>query len=462
MNLDLGLRLTQEQKLVMTTEMQLSIKLLQMSSYELLQHIDKELQENIVLEVSSENPVENIVEMELEENRDLKNYKEMIKSLDYDNYSSRNYIVNDSEEVSPLNFVSIKSTLTDYLKEQLSEVCLDSKKLTICKYLVDSINAMGYLECDLALISKGLKVSMKVCEECLSIVQSLEPSGIGARNLSECLLIQIKRKGITDKHLEDIVANYLTLLSQNKYGTIAKIIGVTPLDVQKYCDIIKTLEPKPSRGFFTGEETSYIIPDAYIRKIDDEYHIIMNDSIIPNLNINNIYKDVINNSNDKVALEYVKGKINSAMSLIKSIDGRRNTLFRVIKEIINLQREYFDFGETFIKPMTIKNISCSLELHESTVSRAIRDKYVALNNGKIIKIKDLFSNSLNFSNEELSTLNIKKMIKEIIHKENEKKPLSDSVICNILNTKGLDISRRTIAKYREEMGIKSSTQRKRI
>jgi RNA polymerase sigma-54 factor len=458
MNLDLGLRLTQEQKLIMTTEMQLSIKLLQMSSYELLQHINKELQENIVLEASNENATS----IDLD-NKDLKNYKEMIKSLDYDNYNSRSYTTYDSEEeVSPLNFISNKETLKDYLKNQLVETYMDLKTLSICEYIVECINDKGYLQCDLSLICKELSISKEFCEECLNIVQSLEPCGIAARSLSECLLIQIKRKGIGDKHLEEIITNYLPLLSQNKYAVIAKNIGVSPLEVQKYADIIKSLEPKPARGFFTGEETSYIIPDAYIKKLNDEYLILMNDNIIPRLNVNNIYKEILNYSKDKIALDYVKEKINNAMFLIKSIESRKNTLYKVIEEIIDIQRDYFDYGEEHIKPMTIKNISSNLGLHESTVSRAIRDKYIAINNGKIKKLKDLFSNALSCSDEELSTLNIKKMIKDILAKEDNKKPYSDSVLCNILNNQGVDISRRTIAKYREELGIKSSIQRKRL
>ncbi len=204
------------------------------------------------------------------------------------------------------------------------------------------------------------------------------------------------------------------------------------------------------------------MPDAYIRKIDDEYIILMNDNIIPKLNINSTYKDVINHSEDKIAVDYVKDKISSAMSLIKSIENRKTTLYKVIQEIVNFQKDYFNYGDDYLKPMTIKAISIKLNLHESTVSRAIRDKYIALNNGNIKRIKDLFTNSLNYHNEDLSTLNIKNMIKEIVENEDKKKPLSDSNICELLNNKGLNISRRTVAKYREEIGIKSSSQRKRL
>jgi len=227
-------------------------------------------------------------------------------------------------------------------------------------------------------------------------------------------------------------------------------------------DIIKTLEPKPARGYFTGEEISYIIPDATIRRIEDDFIIIMNDSILPKLNVNTVYKEILNNSEEKEVVDYVKGKMNKAMFLIKSIDERRNTLYKVIEEIISLQKLYFMYGEDYLKPMTIKNIADNINFHESTISRAIKDKYIALHTGRVIKIKDMFTNSLNTMNDDISTNNIKKKIKEIIDGENKKKPFSDSAICNMLNNEGIMISRRTVAKYREQLGIFSSSQRKRL
>lgn len=460
MHLDFGLRLTQEQKLIMTTEMQLSIKLLQMSSYELLQHINNEVQENIVLEYANSSEA---ASNDNNTKKDLFDYKEMIKYLEFDNYGGKNYITNNYvEEISPFTFIGNKSTLSDYLKEQLVESNIDYKKNMICSYLVDNLDGKGYLTLDLNVVCKELSISMDLCELCLSIIQQLDPCGIGARNLSECLLIQIKRKGLYNDDLEEIISSHLQLLSENKYTLIAKKLKISPMQVQKYGDLIKGLEPKPSRGFYTGDEISYILPDAYIKKVNDEYLVLMNEEIVPKLNINSIYKEIINSSDDKVAVEYVKEKINNAMFLIKSVDNRKRTLYRVISEIINYQRDYFDYGEEYIKPMTIKNISGKLNLHESTVSRAIRDKYISLNSGRIIKIKDLFTTAINISSEQLSNQNIKRIIKEIIQEEDEKKPLSDSSIRSVLLSRGLDISRRTIAKYRDEMGIKPSSQRKRF
>lgn len=455
MNLDFGLKLTQEQKLIMTMQMQLSLNVLQMSTYELLQHVNKELQENIVLECNDNDYIR-------EKNEEI-NHKELIKYLEFDNYSSKNYQVQEvNEEISPLYFVSNKTTLKDYLTEQLIESDINNKELKICKYIIANLDSKGYLECSLDIICEKLHINRELCNKCLKVVQSLEPCGVGARNLVECLLLQVDRKGLSDTFLKEIISNYLPQLAESKITYIAKELGISPLEVQRISDLIKTLEPKPSRGFSEGEDIGYIIPDAYIRKINNEYIIIMNDNILPKLNINKVYKEVINMSNDKVAIDYVKDKINNAIFLIKSIESRKNTLYKVLQEILSFQYEYFQLGDQYLKPMTIKSIANTLELHESTVSRAIRDKYIALNDGKIKKIKELFTNSLNVNNEELSTNNIKKMLKEVIDKEDKRKPLSDSAISEILNARGVSISRRTVAKYREEMEIKSSTRRKRL
>ncbi|MEG0308215.1 MAG: RNA polymerase factor sigma-54 [Clostridium sp.] len=460
MNLGFDLKLSQEQKLVMTMEMQQSIKLLQMSSYELLQHIDKELQENVVLE--TENAVVDTKEYSVD--NELKEYREIIKYLEFDNYNSRVYSQDDENEaISPFNFISDKPTLKDYLSDQLMYSGLNKEDEKVCRYIVDNIDHKGYLETTIIedLVNE-LGIEEHMAMECLVIVQNLEPVGIGARSLSECLIIQLHKKNVKDSVLEKIINTYLVELSKSKYQFIGKALGISAKAVQEYEDVIKKLEPKPTRGFFTGEEISYVIPDVYIKKLDDNYIVVMNDSLLPKLVINNTYKEVINSGEDQVAVNYVKDKISSAMFLIKSIQSRKNTLCRVVEEIVKNQKEYFDGGDDFIKPMTIKSIAYSLDMHESTVSRAIRDKYVALSSGEVRSIKSLFTTYVNISNEELSSVNVKDMIKKVVSEEVKTKPLSDLSICNILNEKGIDISRRTVAKYREEVGIKSSSQRKRL
>lgn len=298
---------------------------------------------------------------------------------------------------------------------------------------------------------------------CVNVIQSLEPSGIGARNLAECLKIQIRQRGIEDKKIFVIVDRYLEMIAENRYNVIADDLDIDVKQAQEYGDLIKTLDPKPSRGFYTGEDVRYIVPDAYIKKIGGEYYIIMNDDLTPRLTINSTYRNIINSGNDKNAVDYVKEKLNSAMFLIKSIQHRKSTIYRVLEKILEIQRNYFDYGERYLKPMTLREIADSMNMHESTISRAIRDKYIYTSKGTI-KIKSLFTTGITsgFGGENISVLIIKNKIKKMIDEEDKKKPLSDQKICDLINGHGINISRRTVAKYREEMCIKSSKGRKRF
>lgn len=458
MNINFGLNLIQEQKLIMTQEMQMSVKLLQMSAYELGQYVNKEMQENPVLE-------EKDLQNHKSNNNNEFDYKEIIKYLGKDDYKVKSYAAkNENEEISPFYYIAEEKSLKDYLKEQIGELTEQYEILEICKYMVENLDTKGYLSEDLSDICRELGITNENAEIALEIFQSLEPQGIGARNLRECLRIQLHNLGIDDENIYIIIDKYLELLGENKYNDIAKELNVKISEVQKYGDIIKTLEPKPSRGFYTGETVKYIVPDAYINKIDDQYFISMNEDVLPKLNINSLYKEIIKNENDIEAVEYVKDKINSAVFLIKSIEQRKNTVYRVLEDILAVQKEYFDKGAEYLKPMTLKKIANNLEMHESTISRAIREKYVSINNGKVIKIKDLFTNGIAsiVGGEDVSTTNIKKTIKEMVYNEDQKKPLSDQIICNRLNVEGMNISRRTVAKYREELEIKSSCKRKRF
>lgn len=459
MKLDFNLNLTQEQKLIMTQQMQLSIKLLQMSTYDLREYIENEFVENPILEGDFDFVQED------KAYEDKIDYKEMIKYLEFDNYSSQSYgEYNKDEDVSPFNFISQKESLTEYLNNQLIESDEDEYKKAIVSYMIENIDNRGYLDMPLEDICKELNISLELGQEALEILQDLEPDGIGARNLKECLKIQLIKVGMLDDNLERIIDEYLDLIADNKFNVIAKNLKITPKEAQDLGDVIKKLEPKPSRGFYTGEEVKFIIPDAAIRKIDGQYFVIMNDGVIPRLSISSIYKDILNNKDDKKTENYVKEKLNNAMFLIKSIEQRKSTLLRILEKVVDKQMDYFDKGQKYLRPMTLKDMAEELGIHESTVSRAIKDKYILTSFGTV-KIKDLFTTGLSQvqgNGEDIAVVNIKKQIKEMIDNEDKKKPLSDQIICDELNKKNLNISRRTVAKYREEMEIKSSSKRKRI
>lgn len=461
MRVNFSLNMTQEQKLVMTQQMQLSVKLLQMSAYELQKYVINELEENPLLESNDDEKNGE------SKSKDEIDYKEFIKHLESDGYDSKvsgfEAYDKDEEYISPLNFVSSEKSLKEYLNDQIRDLDIDKHTKNICNYIIENIDDRGYLDNTVENIAKELNLKKSVVEDALKIVQSLEPDGIGARNLQECLKIQIHKIGKKDKKLFDIIDNYLEYLAENKYKFIAKELNITPKKVQDYADFIRTLEPKPSRGYYTGEEIKYLVPDAYIKKVGSEFIIIMNDNSIPNITINQLYKNILMNENDKDTVDYVKNKFNSAVFLLKSIGSRESTVYKILNEILKIQKDYFEYGEEYLKPMTLKEIADNLDMHESTISRGIKDKYISTNRG-IIKIKDLFTTgvSSNISNEDVSANVVKKNIKEIIENEDKSKPVSDQRISDMLKKSGINIARRTVAKYRESLGIKSSSARKRL
>ena len=451
MQMDLKLNIYQKQKLILTQVMQQSINVLQMSANDLREYIEKEFEENPILEAEF-----NLIESK--DNIKLSNY---LNNRYDENY---NYQYNNEDEISVFNFISDKKSLKDYLHEQLGEIKSDIKIKKVVSYMIESLDSKGYLENTLQEISSELGIDEDICQNALETLQSLEPCGIGARDIKECLLIQLKDKGILDENIQEIILKYLEYIADCKYNYIAKELKITPKEVQAYGDIIKGLEPKPSRGYYTGEEVKFIIPDAYIVKIGDKYNVIMNKDIIPNITINNLYKQEILNGKNKKEVEYVKEKVNNAIGLINDIEQRNNTILKLLECIVKKQKAYFENGKEYLKPMTLKDLADELSIHESTVSRAIKDKYILTSRGTV-KIKDLFCNGIvssRVNGEDVSTNNIKNKIKQLIKLENKNKPLSDQAICDLLNKEYIDISRRTVAKYREELGIKSSSKRKRV
>ncbi len=453
MNLDFNLNLNQQQKLVMNQQMQLSVKLLQMSNFELVEYLNEEIQENPIIDAD-------FSKLEIGENFEKIDFKKLSEHSDGDDYGSR--AAYGEEKVSPFNFIAEKKSLKDYLKEQLGELDENHITNTICMYIIEGIDSIGYFTDDLEDTAKFLNVDIRYVDKALNIIKTFDPNGIGARNLKECLKIQADVKGLLDDNLEQIISNHLQDIGDNKYNKIAKELNISLQEAQEYGDEVKTLEPKPSRGFYTGDQVKYVIPDAYIENVGDDIYIIMNDTSLPNLSINNVYKNILDVAEDQNAKKYLKEKMNSATFLMKSINMRRSTVYKVLEKIVDIQKDYFLKGDIYLKAMTLKDISEKIEMHESTVSRAIKEKYVYTNRG-IIKIKDLFTTAISsYNSEDVSVNKIKNEITKLIGMEDNEKPLSDQNIADILKGKDFKISRRTVAKYREEMGIKPSAKRKRF
>ncbi|MHC1720294.1 MAG: RNA polymerase factor sigma-54 [Clostridiaceae bacterium] len=452
--MEYNLNLSQEQKLIMTQEMQLSVKILQMTAFELQEYIENELEENPILEDKGE--------MFNTELKDKLDFTEIAKQLEYNPSGPKEYS-RDNEQVSPFNFISESKSLKEYLFEQVSDLSESDICKSICNYIVENLDSKGYLDVSSDIIARELRIENEMADHALKLVQSLDPAGIAARDLKECLKIQVDRKGLGNENIYRIIDEHLELLAENKFNIIARELKIDVLKAQEYGDIIRSLQPKPSSGFYTGEQVKYIIPDAYIKRIDTEYYIIMNDELGPKLTISSLYQKILKSGSDKETIEYIKNKLNNAVFLIKSIEHRKTTIYKVLEKIIEIQKEYFDLGKEHLRPMTLREIADSLEIHESTVSRAIRDKYILTDRGTI-KIKDLFTTGISSSSggEDVSTNIIKNEIAKLIEGEDKKIPLSDQHIADILLKSGMNISRRTVAKYREEMGIKSSKGRKRF
>ena len=369
-------------------------------------------------------------------------------------YSSENSI--DFE-----NMVKSTDNLYDSLMDELKYFKIEPEEKRICKYIIDSLDEDGYLRINDKEIYDELGVEASLFRSCLDIVQQLDPPGIGARNISECLILQLERMGISNNIVENIIMNDLELIGKNKLKDIARKYKISIEKCKEAIDIIRHLDPKPGRAC-SNDRCAYIQPDVIVEKVDGGYFVRTNDKDVYNIKINEFYRNMIkDSSSDHEAKEFIKERLNSAANLIKNIESRKSTILRIAEAIVEEQYEFIEKGEKYIKPMKMKDIADKLDIHESTVSRGVNGKYMLTPFG-LYEFKFFFNAALEKedSSEGASSAGIKRSIREIIDAENKKKPLSDDTISKMLKEKGVSVARRTIAKYREEMGIPSSSRRK--
>ncbi len=447
MGLDFNLQLQQEQRLIMTQELQLAVKMLQLTSLELKEYVEEQLVENPLIEIDEK--VNNDFDVSSIESYTSSSYDEGW-GYGYDE---------EKEYVSPLNFISRELSLWDHLREQLRLMPLNSISCRIGEYIIDNIDETGYLTVNVSDICKKFNKDEKEVQRIVDIIQAFEPSGICARDLKECLIIQLKNKEIINPIYENIINNFLEDVGNNNISKIANENNITVEKAREYIAEIRKLDPKPGIRL-SSEATRYIIPDVYVEKVEGEYVVTVNEEFIPTIKINKIYKRVLEN---KAAPEYkyVKDKLQSAMWMIKSIEQRMGTIKSVVTAILRYQLDFFEMDGD-LKPLTLKQIADETGLHESTVSRAVRGKYAQTPRG-LFEIKNFFIKGIQSkTGEDIATFKVKDRIREIIGSENKKKPYSDQHIADTLNKEGIDISRRTVAKYREEMEIPPSSKRKNI
>lgn len=445
MNLNFKLNLEQTQKLIITQQLKQSLSILNMSLNELEIEVAKEGQENPVMEVEKKEPV------------DWEKYMESMKVNSKKEQYLSGYESSD-EKTNFENMVRYEESMYEHLKAQIS--CILSKQCdnSIAQHIIDSMDGDGYLREDIGEISKRLGISTQKAKDILEVVQTLDPPGVGATSLEECLCIQLKEQGIHDEVLESVIRENLSLIAQKRYKDICKKYKIDMEKVHEYCSKIKSLEPRPGRMFESGNE-KYVAPDVIVEDIDGEFFVRLNETSIPHITISDFYQNLLKNTQDEEAKEYIKHKLNSAANLIKNIESRKSTILKVSQEILRRQIDFFEKGTNHLKPMILKDIAQELEFHESTISRAVNGKYMLTPYG-LFELKFFFSGSP--SCEDVAANSIKSIIKDIIDEENKKKPYSDQKICEILDRKGISVSRRTVAKYRDEMGVLSSSQRKEL
>lgn len=470
MAMNFQMEIEQTQKIVMTLELQQAINLLQLSTLELKNYLEREIAENPVLEIQDkEEDTDNefsgdAVDQEDESNKDMDfDWEEYIN--EYDSSLRRGLsggVQKESDQYYPYEYVdSSDNNLEEYLIFQLRMSSVDEDDFRIGEYLIGNLDACGYLRGEVAEHAECLGVKEERVVRMLELIQTFDPQGIGARNLRECLLIQLRRRENVPPYTETIIKKYLPELGRAKYREIAGKMGIYPKELQKAIDYIRTLNPKPGSCFSRAGETSYIVPDIIVEKVEGDYIFTINDNI-PSLTISSFYKNLLARGCGENVNSFIKKRLESAMWLIKSIEQRRLTLYKVTEQIIKIQRDFLDKGIRHIKPLTLKEVADRVGIHESTVSRVAMNKYMQTPRG-LYPLKFFFSGAIGgASGKDHSVLCIKSYLKELLEKEEPRSPYSDQQLTNLMNNKGIEISRRTITKYRKEMGIPSSFKRRRF
>jgi len=469
MRMGFGLYQEQTQKLMMTPELRLAIKILQFSTVELTEYIENELVENPLLEVGES--TDNIDTAENEADVENDSVDEMEKvDIDWDQYfdDSPNYRnefnVSHGREEAPRydNFIAEVPTLPEYLMFQLALTRLSDEAKAVGEFYIGNIDENGYLHCSPEEAAIKCSIPLEIARHTLKTVQGFDPAGVGARDLRECLLIQFEQLELKNEPLKQIIREHLGEIAEGKIMKVAKKMGLSLHEVQDAIDLLKILEPKPGRRFSPTDRTRYVVPDVVVEPVDGEYIILVNDTSTPRLMINSAYRDLIKGKTaDEESRRFIEGKLNSAVWLMKSIEQRRETLYRVSRCIVDFQKDFFDNGIKHLKSMNLRNVAELLNIHESTVSRATANKYMQTPRG-LFEMKFFFSSGVsNVHGTSTSAEAVKKIIEELIGEEDVFKPLSDQKIADYLKGKGVNISRRTVAKYRDEIGILPTSKRRR-
>jgi RNA polymerase sigma-54 factor len=470
------------QQLVITPQLQQAIRLLQLTRLELVDMISQEMKENPLLEEAEEGresaegeataagQEEAEAPPEPEVTPEVKGTGEGVDEYDWESYLENSNLTpfqksspDGEERPSFENFLSKRTTLTDHLRWQLQLSHFTEKEHEAGTWIIGNLDEDGYLKMSLEEICSETNLPMEVVERVLRRIQQFDPVGVASRDLKECLLIQLEQMNPRDAIAEKIVSEHLALLKNRNYPAIAKRLGMSLDRVNRAALVISRLDPKPGKAF-GGEVIQEIIPDVYVYKVEGDYVINLNDDGIPRLKINSLYRDILSGSRltPEGDRKYIQDKLRSALWLIRSIHQRQRTIYKVAKSIVKFQREFFDKGIQYLKPLVLRDVAEDIQMHESTISRVTHNKYVHTPQG-IYELKFFFNAGITSTQgEAMASESVKNLVREIIANEDPRKPYSDEKLVQILQGMNIHIARRTVSKYREMMRILSSNERRKI
>jgi len=461
----------------MTPQLQQAIKLLQLSRMELLDVVQEELLENPMLDEDVLDPdLEEKKNQEEPQNREEENSefageeKDFLKNAEWEDYLGdfsstgkqvQAYESEAFEEISSYEGrVSAKPSLEGHLLWQLHLSSLTEEDCRIGELIINNLSALGYLETGTKDLAAQLDVDEESVEAVLKVIQNFDPVGVAARTPQECLLVQLDAFGDNDPLLRSLITDHLEDIEQHRYKPLLRKFKIGKDDLKEYLDVITALDPMPGASF--GNEIAvYVSPDAYVYKYEDDFVIVLNDDGLPKLQLNPFYMETLEANANKEDSSYLHEKMRAAQWLMKSLQQRQRTLYKVVESIVRFQKDFFEHGPSQLKPLILKDVAADIEMHESTVSRITTSKYVATPHG-IFPLKYFFNSALDLDDgTQVGSESVKVAIKKIIDSEDTKKPYSDEKISKMLKDQlDVNIARRTVAKYRSALNIESSSRRK--
>ena len=472
------LELKLSQKLILTPQLQQSIKLLQLPLLELTQDINQELMNNPLLEEGVEREAENKnesvgtseEEKYKEPSSDIETPLEKIFGFTSDNYFEEResdgrdfgYFTDGTEEnTSPFERNRGKTDLYEHLLWQLRLSSIPEKIGQAAEIIINNLDDDGYLQASIEEIAELSKVDIESANSSLSYVQSLDPSGVGSRNLQECLLLQLEPLNLKDSLVEKILVEGFAELEGKKYKQLAAKLKTSLEDLFAAIKIIEALEPRPGRNY-SSDEPVHIIPDVYVEESEGTFIITLNDEGVPRLRLSNYYRKLLANKKSLGPEEkqFLEDKLRSAIWLLRSLDQRNKTIYKVTESILKFQDDFFRKGAKYLKPLNLRDVAEDLGMHESTISRVTSNKYIQCPHG-LLNFRFFFSNAVATDRGSISSSIVKNLIKKIISEEDPQHPLNDQKIVELLKSRGIQVARRTAAKYREELKITSHMKRKK-